>query len=489
MSLRIAFLVYLAGPLLVAVAVAGAMTISVLEGLYERRLQEDLELIGRSLQQPMARAMQRDRQGALQNALESAFSFGRVYGAYLYDEDGQRIASAGAARSANATKEPESVADEARRGQSGGGYGEVAGQDVYSYFAPLTNNAGQITGLVQITRKASEIREYAHQLRTYGLGGLGVLGLVLTAVTFLGYQRAVGDPLQRLMETMRQVAAGERDRRAAEAGPREVAELSRTLNTMLDRMQRDREEIHQRRQAQERLRRDLQRSEKMASIGRLSAGVAHELGTPLSVVDGVAQRLQRSERLSEGEQAQLGRLREQTTRMTQIVDQLLTFGRDPSGSPRPLDVERLTRAVERNARELLEQHGAALDWCVEEGPIWIRMDPFRAEQVLTHLVTNAAQAAPGERIRVRWRATDADWAELAVTDQGSGVRPDWHEQIFEPFFSTKSPGQGSGLGLALVHSISEDHGGRVWVEEGPEGGAVFRVRLPRTAPPTPEGGE
>lgn len=478
MDLRLAFLLYVALPLLALVGTAGSLSLGALEELNEKRLKEDLELIGRSLQKPMARALQRDRQGALENALDSAFSFGRVYGAYLYDENGRQLAAAGAAQQ-EGTASTEIIEQAGMEGKAGGEYGEVGGREVYSFFTPLLGSSGKVNGLLQITRRTSEIEEYTNQLRIYGAGGLGVLALTLVTITFLGYQRAITNPMARLAGSMRRVAEGDGNHRAATSGPREIAELSRTFNTMLDRMQRDRQEIQQQRENQERLQRELRQSEKMASIGRLSAGVAHELGTPLSVVDGSAQRLLRRKDQEPATRDELQRIRDQAGRMTQIVEQLLTFGRHPEGSPRPVLVERLTRAVARNAQAVLAETGAELHWEVPDTPLYVSLDPFRGEQMLSHLVTNAAQAAPGGRVEVRWEAGGDGQARLTVADSGPGIDPELADRLFEPFFTTKPPGQGSGLGLAMVHGIVEEHGGHIRVGTGELGGAAFRIDLPQ----------
>jgi len=479
LDLRLSFLAYIAFPLLLLVGLTGFLSLSALEDLNEKRLKEDLELIGRSLQKPMSRALERDRQGALENALASAFSFGRVYGAYLYDAEGKQLAAAGAAkRGRDASKKI--VAEAGGMGDSKGEYGQVGGQAVYSFFAPLTDSSGKVTGLLQITRQLSEIQEYTNTLRVYGGGGLGLLALALVAVTFLGYQRTIANPLAQLAGSMRRVAQGDLSHRTRENGPREIADLSRTFNAMLHHMERDRQEIQQRRENQERLQHELRQSEKMASIGRLSSGVAHELGAPLSVVDGMAQRMLRREDQDSSTQEALHRIREQAGRMTQIVEQLLTFGRHSEGNPRPVLVERLTRAVVRNARETLEEHNARLHWESPDEALHVLLDPFRAEQLLTHLVTNAAQAAPDGVIEIRWENRGSE-ARLTVADNGSGIDPEIADRLFEPFFTTKPPGQGSGLGLAMVHGIVEEHGGRIHTGTSELGGAAFWIFLP-TAP-------
>ena len=488
MDLRLAFLLYVALPLLVLVGTAGSLSLGALEELNEKRLKEDLELIGRSLEKPMARALQNDRQGALENALDSAFSFGRVYGAYLYDENGRQLAAAGAAQHED-TASNKIIEKAGVEGKAGGEYGKVGGREGYSFFTPLLSSSGKVDGLLQITRRTSEIEDYTNRLRVYGAAGLGVLGLTLVTITFLGYQRAITNPLARLAGSMGRVAEGESGHRATTSGPREIAELSRTFNTMLDRMQRDQQEIQQRRANQERLQRELRQSEKMASIGRLSAGVAHELGTPLSVVDGSAQRLLRRQDQDSATREELHRIRDQAGRMTQIVEQLLTFGRHPEGSPRPVLVERLTRAVARNASGVLDETGSELHWEVPDTPLYVRLDPFRGEQMLSHLVTNAAQAARGGRVEVRWEFSGNGQARLTVADSGPGIEPELEDRIFEPFFTTKPPGQGSGLGLAMVHGIVEEHGGAIRVQTGDLGGATFRIDLPQAEPAGPTSSE
>ncbi|AOE87446.1 sensor histidine kinase [Pseudomonas sp. TCU-HL1] len=225
-------------------------------------------------------------------------------------------------------------------------------------------------------------------------------------------------------------------------------------------------------------------SERLASIGRLAAGVAHEIGNPITGIACLAQNL-REEREGDAEIKELSsQILEQTKRVTRIVQSLMSFahagGRQQASEPVCLaevaqDAIGLLslnkRSVEVNFFNLCEPHHIA------EG------DPQRLAQVLINLLSNARDASPvGSAIRVRSEASEHT-VDLIVEDEGSGIPKAIMDRLFEPFFTTKDPGKGTGLGLALVYSIVEEHYGQITIESPADSehqrGTRIRVTLPR----------
>lgn len=474
-SLRFALVVYVLLPLLLIVGTAGYLGLRAFESQTEERMQKDVELVARAIRLPLSRAMERDRQGSVEQALESAFRTNRVYGAYVFDADGERLAAVGMEDPVPSRRRLSRLAEE---GDRVGEYGEVAGREVYSYFVPMTNSGGQIIGLLQVTRRRSDIESYMQTVRLQG-GGLLLLATGLVAgVVLFGHRGAVGRHLDRLGGSMSRVEAGDRLHRASPGGPREVAALAGALNSMLDSIARAEREIEHRRASEAALEERLRHTEKLAAIGQLAAGVAHELGTPLSVVGGRAQRVARDERLSEATRASLADIRLEVQRMEHIVRQLLDFGRQTALHRRRVRADRLARA---SVAAVAEDTPGTVE---VSGPLpapSFSADPFRVEQALVNLLRNALQAGPGVRVRLSWLATDGR-VEFRVDDSGPGIPPESRARVFEPFFTTKQVGEGTGLGLAVVHGVVEEHGGEVHVEESPLGGARFRLAFPREEP-------
>lgn len=229
-------------------------------------------------------------------------------------------------------------------------------------------------------------------------------------------------------------------------------------------------------------------SERLASIGRLAAGVAHEIGNPVTGIACLAQNLH-EEREGDAEIVETcAQIIEQTKRITRIVQSLMSFahagGRQQASEPVCLaEVAREAIALLSLNREHDVQY---FNLCAPQH--WVEGDPQRLAQVLINLLSNARDASPaGSAIRVRSEAGEHT-VELIVEDEGSGIPKSIVDRLFEPFFTTKDPGRGTGLGLALVYSIVEEHYGQITIDSPADPqkqrGTRIRVTLPRYAGPT-----
>lgn len=229
-------------------------------------------------------------------------------------------------------------------------------------------------------------------------------------------------------------------------------------------------------------------SERLASIGRLAAGVAHEIGNPVTGIACLAQNMH-EEREGDAEIVETcAQIIEQTKRITRIVQSLMSFahagGRQQASEPVCLaEVAREAIALLSLNREHDVQY---FNLCAPQH--WVEGDPQRLAQVLINLLSNARDASPaGSAIRVRSEAGEHT-VELIVEDEGSGIPKSIVDRLFEPFFTTKDPGRGTGLGLALVYSIVEEHYGQITIDSPADPqkqrGTRIRVTLPRYAGPT-----
>jgi signal transduction histidine kinase len=231
----------------------------------------------------------------------------------------------------------------------------------------------------------------------------------------------------------------------------------------------------------------LRHAERLNVIGTLAAGVAHELGTPLSVIAGNAEILDAEGLAPDKRHRASATIVAQVRRMTDIISHLLDFGRRGGGARQVRDL----RLLVAKAAKLLEpialqsQCTIACGDCAEDAKALVNASEI--EQVLANLLLNAIQATPsGGTVRVsceverssRTRHGAASYACLVVEDEGSGIRPEDLPQIFDPFFTTKGVGKGTGLGLSVSYGIVEDHGGTIHVKSELGRGSRFVVRLP-----------
>lgn len=474
-SLKISLLLHVVVPLTAVLAAAGYLGYRGLEGWVESRMQEEVELVARAIQQPLSRSLRQGRPGAAAQLLESAFSLNQVYTVQVYGAGGEEIAVVGDPERPRGDELEEMLA----RGRDGGEYARMGEREVYSYFASLSGTGGQPIGLLHISRQRSDFdREFA-TLRKQSAGVLFGGGLLVVGLVLFGYHRSVGRHLLRLGADMKRIKEGDHRHRASTDAPREIAGLATGLNDMLDSLARAREEIERRRDAQFALEHRLRRTEKLAAIGRLAGGVAHELGTPLSVISGKAQRLLRRDDLDDATRDGLREIREQVGWTETIVHRLLEFGRRGPSDRRSASARGVVRAARDTVEETFRMADVRLE--IEPGDQNPEFDVERARLIraLANLLRNAAQATPGGRVRLIWESTD-EAVRFRVEDDGPGIKPDVRDRLFEPFVTTKPVGEGTGLGLAVVHATADDHGGRVEVGRSDMGGALFEIVLPRT---------
>jgi signal transduction histidine kinase len=226
----------------------------------------------------------------------------------------------------------------------------------------------------------------------------------------------------------------------------------------------------------------MRRSERLAALGQLTAGLAHELRNPLGTMKNSAELLARRLADSDAIAVELaGYISSEVDRANSLITKFLQFARPFELQPAPVD---LTAVIDKAIAQL-ERRNPPFDVTFvrnySPGLPPAALDAELMEQVFVNLLSNAAQASPpGSVVTVKTRG-DGALLEAAVIDRGSGIDPKFREQIFNPFFTTKK--DGVGLGLAIVSKIVDEHGGRIAVESEPGQGSIFRVLIPLEIPP------
>ena len=232
----------------------------------------------------------------------------------------------------------------------------------------------------------------------------------------------------------------------------------------------------------------LVQSEKLAAVGQLVSGVAHELNNPLTSIAGLSEFLLEQKELGKKDRGHLQVIHEQAERAGRIVRNLLTFARTGASERVPVDLNDVIRRTLSLMTYDLKLKDIAVERELTSTLPDVLGDRHGLQQVVLNLVTNAAQAVaenPRERSREISVSTWFDTqVHLRVSDTGPGIPEELVQSVFTPFFTTKEPGQGTGLGLSITYSIVQSHGGQITIEpRNPKGGAAFRVDLP----PAPAG--
>ncbi len=237
----------------------------------------------------------------------------------------------------------------------------------------------------------------------------------------------------------------------------------------------------------------LLRAEKLATVGVLAAGIAHEIGTPLGVVRGRAEYVQGKLGGAHPQAAGLGVIIEQIDRVSRTLRQLLDFSRLQPAAVRPVALASLMRDVSELLRLEAERRQVAISLELPEVLPPLAADPDQLQQVLVNLTLNACDACgPGGHVRLTAAAPDASssgaWGlvNITVKDDGCGIPPESLNQVFDPFFTTKKRGQGTGLGLTMVAHVVRNHGGRVDLESEPGQGTRVTLLWPAAGPAATE---
>jgi two-component system sensor histidine kinase PilS (NtrC family) len=224
----------------------------------------------------------------------------------------------------------------------------------------------------------------------------------------------------------------------------------------------------------EALREKAERAERLAALGRLAAGLAHEIRNPLGSIHGSVELVREAEELSAEDRRLLDLVLSEVDRLNDLVGTMLDVGRPRAPAPETVD---LGRAVEEVVEMARARRRASVILSVPEAPVLVHADPGQLRQLVWNLVKNALQFSPKDaEVEVEVTPDPDGRASLAVTDHGPGIAPDVQARLFDMFFSRRQ--HGVGLGLALVKQIVQAHGGTIEVESTPGEGATFRVRLP-----------
>jgi two-component system NtrC family sensor kinase len=346
------------------------------------------------------------------------------------------------------------------------------------------------------------------------LVGLIVLYAVVSAIAILVLSyvlltRLIVRPVEQLEHAAQRLARGERSPARIE-GAHEVASLAMTFNALGDDLREERAARERRlRELEEALRAleaaktsleqaqsSLVRSEKLASVGRLAAGVAHEIGNPLSAILGFVELLRGGGLEAAEEDEFLRRVQSETERIHRIIRNLLDFARTPSDTKvaRAAVVSEAVADAVHLVSPQKDLRGVRIERRIAEDLPEVALDADRLTQVLLNLLLNAADAIESKREREKLAAdapaadredtilvealVDGDEVVLRVIDSGTGIDPAVRASLFEPFFTTKPVGRGTGLGLAVCQTIIEEARGSIRAETHASGGACFEIRLP-----------
>ncbi len=356
------------------------------------------------------------------------------------------------------------------------------GHEYLSVIVPIVNSGGDLQGAVEILFSLESIDEtltgIIRKFVVFDLLTAALLGVLL----YLVNRWSITLPIARLQDASKKLGRGDLGLRLARSGVRELDDLIEEFNRMarnLEKQNRHREKLFAEKID---LERGLRHRDKLASIGQLASGLAHEIGTPLNVISGRAEHLLRKTDKDSPNAENLKIIIRQADRITRTMRQMLAFSRKSTAEFSAVDLV----AIAHDAFSLcgLKQRKdhppieLSLDFAVER----LLADEDGLRQLFVNLMLNSFQAMPGGgaiRIRSEARGEKDDEIILTYEDTGPGIPDELCDRIFDPFFTTKEVGKGTGLGLFMVANIVQEHQGRIRLDCSYDQGARFFIVLPR----------
>jgi signal transduction histidine kinase len=380
----------------------------------------------------------------------------------------------------------------------------VGKEQMLRHVQPFRWPGGRVGAVEVVTRLGTVERDLAALIRE-GIAARLIILLAFVLATVGVVRWSIARPIRALIRAARAVGSGDLSQRITVKRRDELGQLAETFNHMAENLQRARLALLEQSEERLRLEREVQQSQKLAAVGLLAAEVAHEVGTPLNVVSGRAEALERVIGKDHPERRHLDVIQQQTDRIAGIIRALLDYTRPR----RPELFPKAVAPIVRRVAGLLEPRYRAkrARIVVDLPPDLPRamVDADQLQEVFINLLTNALDASPpGAAVRVfagpdpvlgpedraeivRGKA-DSPMVHIHVLDQGPGMSAEALSRVFEPFFSTKKRGQGTGLGLPVVEEIIRGHRGEVAMLSVPGRGTEAIVRLPivpEDAPPLP----
>jgi signal transduction histidine kinase len=349
------------------------------------------------------------------------------------------------------------------------------------YTLAAVHVAGVFRGAIEVSEAPDHEGQWARGRLRQALVLAAMTVAAMTAAAFVLGLWLVARPTRALAEKARAVGRGDLEPDLHLPGRGELSTVAAEMNAMCRQLRRERARADL---AVERMR----QADRLATVGRLASGLAHELGTPLNVIEARAGIILDDPAAEPPVQRSARVIIECTEQVTRLLRQLLSFVRPRELEFSPLSLDGLAGTVTDLLRPLAEKRGVVL--AVDPGAaVMARADAVLLQQAVMNLVVNALHACvEGGRVSLRAGETSAPrpgidgpsvrWLTLAVRDDGAGMTDAVRAAIFEPFFTTRAAGEGTGLGVPIVASILEDHGGFMTIESAVGRGSTFTIHLP-----------
>ena len=333
------------------------------------------------------------------------------------------------------------------------------------------------------------LRKQELAMTIYMLSYLSIFSIVLWTILW----KLVSTPVNLLSQGMKRVAEGDLDYHLSINTKDEIGALAKTFNSMTSELKKTKNElvewgntlekkVQEKTEAMQRAQNQIMHSEKLASLGRMAAGVAHELNSPLTGIVTFSHIIQKKFQPETQEYKDLTVIIEQANQCTNIIRGLLGFARASSVEKTPININEVLASSLNIVRNKADFFNIKLNTVLDNFLLPVKADPSKLQQVFLNMTMNAADAVEGKgAITITTKNINEggkEFVEIEFTDTGTGISEENLGRLFEPFFTTKPAGKGTGLGLAVSHGIIKEHGGKIAVRTKQGEGTSFIIRLP-----------
>jgi signal transduction histidine kinase len=359
---------------------------------------------------------------------------------------------------------------------------------IYYRIETIVDPSNQRVGAFVLARQGYGTFAAIEQRRNRILTTAAVLVGLLSLLVWILVRRNVTLPIDKLIRRIQEMAQGQREQSIEIKGRDEVASLAREFNLMCHQLQASHARLVDEQQEKLRLEQELRHSERLASVGRLAAGLAHEIGTPLAIISGRSEYLLRRSRSLEELKDNLSVIHSQSDRIAAIVRQLLEFSRRREPVFQPVDLLALLDNVKYLLAHQLQEKNIRVEMQGFGSLPKVDADPDLLQQVFINLYSNSLHAlGQGGMVKIGAEIINREftqaspgtrWLRISFEDNGVGIQPEHIDRVFDPFFTTKDVGEGTGLGLSVSYGIVQEHGGDIRVESEPGRFTRFIIHLP-----------
>jgi signal transduction histidine kinase len=484
-SLKSKIIISVSAILAVTIGIGTWINIGYQRAQMEDALEDNVLIISNTIERSLSNAMLDGKSKEVQHILEAVGRYHNIHEVRIFSPNGVILKSSKPwmiGRNVDASTQKWFHADKFKKPI------KRREEGIFSVLFPIENDERcfschgskvKLNGILAVDVSMAQTQEKVRELsKTMLLWAFGIAAVLAVSLS-LFLTHLVTNPIQDLIVTMERAERGLEARVEVKSSD-DIGRLGGAFNSLLSKLERARRRVERYHYEQ------MKRADRLASIGEMAAGIAHEIKNPLAGIAGVIQVFKKDLPMGDQNRAVLEEVLSQVGRMDKAVRNLLSFARPPEPKMTLVDVNELIGKLFDFLAPQFAKHSIQSERRLATGLPWLKLDPDLIQQALINIALNAIQAMPeGGRFTVETRSVKPEQelngsVEILFMDTGKGISTENLSRIFNPFFTTRQ--QGTGLGLSITQRIIEQHNGEINVMSSPGKGASFTISFPYPSP-------